>query len=578
MVRMGFKNHLLLAVSMFLIFMALHGCKGRSNPALPGLDDFSNAGLSRMFSWTVVDEDEGIADSAAREKNADVTNVVWGHYWHPYNRAGYIKKAGVPQGNSYHGTIVAYQGSVDPGDTDIFFSACYRDSGGVDHSSTPIQVDTALNSEVQIYPAVTAHIDEGYKIVVDIVYLLGGTYTMIPNGQEYVHYRIRHCRYKEQTAMNLDFQLVQAGEINPPDPEKWDHYFHPDIVYDAGTPDDGDFLHVVYTYFEHTTAEERDICYMRGEESANDIINWPGDYEILSDEEGGYCNQRPRIDVGVDSYLADQGYEYYIVENEITTFIPYVGVVWEQYECHKSEQEWGDRWSSTVVFCRLSHNDGKNGFYELEEIDAGFKIHGMPPHVVLNVFPYIDIEPRENITTTDNSACTHICFTQTGEVWNGTSQEWEWDSAYGVEVEVTNTYRIVNYNDGDPPACYVTIVSSNSGASTFNGLATLAIKIDTQGHEEEGYLAWISAGEIADIPVEVYAADLAWSDTTPWGITISNVENISYGASSLGVNSDYGFFPETAIQNETIGKAVWTEKSTADEPDIFGDFSDWEDE
>ena len=173
-------------LSVFILF-GLQGCGGKSDPSVPDYESLLDSGLfgfgnDRAVVWsTGIEDDEAIAASASAEKNADVSNVVWGHFMG--SAAGTIKKIGTQY--PVCGTVVTYV-KPDEDDSDVYFKLCYRwyfnPTNYNDYLTEEYQVDWGNSAKNQYYPAVTAHLDSYGRTVVDVVYLVQEYFT--PQGYQ----------------------------------------------------------------------------------------------------------------------------------------------------------------------------------------------------------------------------------------------------------------------------------------------------------------------------------------------------------------------------------------------------------
>jgi hypothetical protein len=534
----GFNRGILLPVFLVVVLL-FTGCSGdKSNPIT------SDEGPSRLAPWTINGEDEGISDTAGDEQNVDITNVVYGYSWG--GERGLIKMADFPPGDPYTYTVATWQqpnGDV----SDVYFRVLYREGPDPmehDWMGDSVQVDGGYASEVQIQPAITAHLNENQEIVVDLVFMSRPWFEETPNPY---NWRIIHTRYRQDSFGDFNgFSCVSSEDITP------FHVFHnncaqPDIVFDAGaeSPDGWNRLHVVFVIMWEFY--DRDVWYERGDVDGYGFVIWhTREFDVNFNHPG--VNAWPRIDVGFDA----SGWVHSIPQGTPGTQTYYVGIVW-QYSWYDFIH---DTWPTNVVYAQIPANEPLIYWMWSGDIVWGYSIGMMKPfHTHHMALPCIDIEP---IVCTEDNRTTMIVWTHAAQ-YEG---ENDYDAA---NVEATNTLRLyMGYNEVD--LFYL------QGPGNLNGVATFAAKADDSN---SGYLTWLNCNGL-NYNGHVYAGEVFWEADPEYFIWSDNTWfNISSGHSSVAPDTEYRYGPEVAIFNENVGKCIWTDIANGSPPSIWGDSSDW---
>jgi len=534
----GFNRRILLPV--FLVAVLLFaGCSGdKSNPITSDDDP------SRLAPWTIAGVDEEIADTANDERDVDITNVVYGHSWG--GERGFIKMYNHPFDDPYTYTVATWQQSN--GDvSDIYFKVLYRegpDPMDDDEMGNPVQVDGGYASEIQIQPAITAHLDEDQKIVVDLVFMSRPWSEEIPNPN---NWRIIHARYRQNSFGDFSgFSLVSREDITP------FQVFHnncaqPDIVFDAGAEgqDGWNRLHVVFVIM--WDFDDRDIWYERGDVGGDGSVSWHGgEFDVSWQHQG--VNAWPRIDVGFDA----SGWVHSMPHGTPGNQVYYVGIVW-QYSWYDLIHE---TWPTNVVYAQIPANDPLFFYWRWSgDIVRGYSIGMMKPYYTHHmVLPCIDIEPIE---CDGDNRTTMIVWTHAAQL-----EGYDYDAA---NIKATNTLRLcASYDEVD--LFYL------QGPGNLNGVASFAAKADDSN---SGHLTWLNNNGL-NYNGHVYAGEVFWEADPMYVIWSSGTWfNISDGHSSVAPDTAYQYGPEVAIFNENVGKCIWTDIANGTPPSIWGDSSDW---
>jgi hypothetical protein len=552
----GAKGAVVLCVAACLLVFPCVGCSGKSQMTAPGIEasegsESCELGMFRNLLWTNPPAgDELIPDDASGEKNVDITNVVYDHFYPP-DYPGRIKDhwpggGFYPQEDEYTYTVAAWQ--VPEGNiSNIYFRVLYRDGDG-NYDRSPEMINNPL-ALVQTWPAITANLRFDGRMVVDIAFQARQG---LDPGQKWA---IWHTRYIQDTPQDFSSFSPDPNFIMPmlvfalPD----SHCIHPDIVLDAAPdaihPLTSNRLHLVFE-INNGYQEGSRIYYIKGEDLVLGGVNWGVEQGCLSILSPAPYNERPRIDVGWD-------------DSDIVTAlfgvpsIYYVGVVWSTMEFD------GDISSANIAYCGIWAE-----FFVPSEPNVIFLSDAGPYNY--HVFPHIEIDPVELALNEPlpSPRFTHVVWTET---LDSDPPHGDYQNAY---MWGQYSARIMEYGILSPRPLYEGSVPGGRNGLPILGTFTREVwDQESQWSERAGWLTWLHDEGPEDPNVEVWAGRIEYNDDYPYHYYSVNQEHIGGGDSSIYSPFVYG--PEVCIFNEIIGRSIWTNFDAGSPDSVLGDCSEW---
>ncbi len=546
-----------LMLAVLAVVLCIGGCSGKSQDVTSpssGQNTISNAGdqgVFRNFLWSnpPLEVDEQIPGSANDDRHADITNVVYDHYY-PVGYPGRIKDywpGGSPpiiyqeeDENTY--TVVTWQWT-DGGLSQISFRVLWRDDSGNYYKGSEFTVENPENW-IYAWPAITANLRVDGLIVVDIAFQARET-----ENDDWAIYYTRWVQGVQQDYDDFD-QLIAPYEVYS---VTGVNCIHPDIVIDA-TPYNQTFpsyqrLHLV---FEINDGYQNGslIYYMMGIDGGF-FISWGGQTleGVPSANSPAEYNTRPRIDVGYD----DTGIIETYFDTNPSNDGYYVGVVWNTVE-FDDDIHWAN-----IMFAGFDADEFAPDPPEVVALTD----NSASPGYVYEVFPYIEIDPVE-LEDDEVDRFTHVVWTQTVDE-DPPNGDYEDGLMWGTFTGWISVWGI---------SAFPLYEGATEGRDAFPVLATQVNEVynsESQVWVRVCYVAWLNDEGPDSEDVEVWVGRNEFDDDNYFE---GGAEQIGGGDTSILSPWNYG--PEIAIYDEDRGRCVWTDVDEYGVPyTVFGDRSDW---
>ena len=558
---------------LFLIIFPMTSCS-KSNPALPDGGAISDLRKLREMLWT--EGDHTIAAQAAKERRADVSNVVLGKEY---------MKTSIPAGNGKRGYILTHDDDIpsaqDPvelvvvtwsqmssmpydGGTydywDVYFSVlAYDENGMLSEESPDFQVPNPTWNPgygpipaIQNYPCVTAHIEKVGSnpgtplLVVDIAFQRGCYYYGVEDLWMVSH--VQYVQSDPDLYSSFDKVGLEGGvdRVAPADP--WNYYaIHPDIVYGTYYREDGpgeianiDYLMVVFEMIEKETSEAA-IVYAQTPDPDD---HWPWYWTYQSASGTGVTPdqgipQYPRIDAGIDcSDPLLPNPQFYIA-----------AVVWH------TVYDAGDFLSSVLFFNYKPFNVPPFGrrFLTYPFLFDQFDTIAAP-----NGLPYVDIDPIENLLE------GHTPETYSHMVWT----RFILPDGSNIKPYYTNSELVMQYWWDPVQAIRQVYDGGDDYREGLTAISTYSDQTDNDPYDRVGTIQFISAqNEATEYPV--YSVDFSFEDQDPQTLHFEDPEGVSDSGNSSSDEYPWECGPSSAMRGGDVTFCAWTKKFQQEQPPLL---------